>query len=417
MIRIGIVGCGRILNAHLHGYRQLRELGIDNFRITALCARQETDALMFRRRGEGPPPRPPVMDPSTGDPLAAPHIYLSDFQPETDVAVFTDYEAMINSGLVDAVNDFTTLALHHQVGAAALAAGKHLLVEKPLAITVRAGQMLVDLAEAHGLTLGLFENVRQLLPVRVARWVIDQGYLGELQMAFIGGIGGPWSPDRVVAGTPWRHEKLRAGGGGAIDIGVHAMHWLRYVCGEVETVQGTVRTFEPQRYLRDEQGAIVQEVMASVDDTYLATVGFGNGGIGQLAWSWAGRGSELPLPGGPAFFGSHGSLQGDRLYLGDGQERLATELFEAELEPAQREAWFPLGLSDPFAIQQLDWLRAIERGGQPETDGREGVRDLAAAYGIIESSVLGRRLTLSELLSGDAASYQQAINSHYGLEE
>jgi len=41
MIRIGIVGCGRILNAHLQGYKQLRELGMDNFRITALCARNE----------------------------------------------------------------------------------------------------------------------------------------------------------------------------------------------------------------------------------------------------------------------------------------------------------------------------------------------------------------------------------------
>ena len=84
MIRIGIVGCGRILNAHLQGYQRLRELGIDNFRITALCARREEDALMFRRRGEGPPPRPPVLDPSTGDPLAAPHTYLSDFQDDVE---------------------------------------------------------------------------------------------------------------------------------------------------------------------------------------------------------------------------------------------------------------------------------------------------------------------------------------------
>ena len=169
--------------------------------------------------------------------------------------------------------------------------------------------------------------------------------------------------------------------------------------------------------LRDANGAIAEMVTANVDDTYLATVEFANGGIGQLAWSWAGRGSELPLPGGPAFFGSRGSLQGDRLYLADGRELSATELFEAKLDSAQREAWFPLGLCDPFAIQQLDWLRAIEQGGQPETDGREGVRDLAAAYGIIESSVMGRRLTLAELLSGEAASYQQEINSHYGLEE
>ena len=57
MIRIAIVGCGRILNAHLQGFKVLREAGVDNFRITALVARKESDALMFRRRGEGPVPR------------------------------------------------------------------------------------------------------------------------------------------------------------------------------------------------------------------------------------------------------------------------------------------------------------------------------------------------------------------------
>ncbi|CAA9387814.1 MAG: Myo-inositol 2-dehydrogenase, partial [uncultured Chloroflexia bacterium] len=146
MIRIGIVGCGRILNAHLQGYKKLRELGIDNFRITALGARREEDALMFRKRGEGPTPRPPVLDPATGDPLAAPHTYLSDFQDDVDVGVYTDYREMISSGTVDAINDFTTLALHHDVGLAALDAGLHLLTQKPLAVSVRAAHVLVSRA-------------------------------------------------------------------------------------------------------------------------------------------------------------------------------------------------------------------------------------------------------------------------------
>ena len=131
MIRIGIVGCGRILNAHLQGYLRLRELGVDDFRITALCARNPNDALMFRKRGEGPTPRPPVVDPASGDALAAPHTYVSDIHAG-DVAVFTDYNEMINSGMVDAINDFTTLAVHHDVARAALQAGKHLLAQNPL---------------------------------------------------------------------------------------------------------------------------------------------------------------------------------------------------------------------------------------------------------------------------------------------
>jgi len=51
-INIGIVGCGRILPAHLRGYRLLREKGIDTFRITALVSRNRADAEMFRKRGE-----------------------------------------------------------------------------------------------------------------------------------------------------------------------------------------------------------------------------------------------------------------------------------------------------------------------------------------------------------------------------
>ena len=98
MVRIGIVGGSRILNAHLQGFAQLRAAGVDDFRITALTARVRDDALMFRQRGAGPPPRPPVMDPATGDPLAAPHTYVSDFQPDVLPEVYTDYRAMIADG-------------------------------------------------------------------------------------------------------------------------------------------------------------------------------------------------------------------------------------------------------------------------------------------------------------------------------
>src|SRR3954451_19735397 len=262
MIRIGIVGCGRILNAHLQGYKQLRELGIDSFRITALCSRREEDALMFRKRGEGPPPHPPVLDPATGDPLAAPHTYLSDFQDDVEASIYTDYRELIASGEVDAINDFTTLALHHQVGVAALEAGRHLLTQKPLAISVRAGRRLVEVARARGLTLGVFENVRQSPAVRAAAWAVRAGLIGNVQMAVMGGLGGLWSPDRVVAETPWRHQKLLGGGGGSIDIGVHQMHWMRYVVGEVAAVGAVARTFEPERYVRDQQGQVLERVRA-----------------------------------------------------------------------------------------------------------------------------------------------------------
>ena len=415
MIRIGIVGCGRILNAHLQGYKRLREQGVDNFRITALCARREEDALMFRRRGEGPPPRPPVIDPASGDPLAAPHTYLSDFQDDVDVRVFTDYRELIGSGAVDAINDFTSLALHHEVGTAALEAGQHLLTQKPLAISVRAARRLVDLARERGLTFGVFENVRQSAGTRAMAWAVRSGLIGEVQVALMGGLGGLWSPDRVVADTPWRHQKLLGGGGGSIDIGVHHMHWLRSVVGEIAAISAAARTFEPVRYRRDARGQVIEEVPADVDDTYLTTVSFARGALGQLWWSWAMHGEALDIPGAPVLMGSRGSIRGGEVMRDDGRKGPLKDLFEQALTGEERERVFPLGLRDAFAIAQLDWLRAIEAGKDPETSGMEGLRDLACAFAMLESSALRRQVTLDEVLDGSADAYQREIDAHYGL--
>jgi len=81
----------------------------------------------------------------------------------------------------------------------------------------------------------------------------------------------------------------------------------------------------------------------------------------------------------------------------------------------EREAYFPLGLENAFAIQQLDWLRSIERGADPEASGREGLHDLACAFGVLESSLAGRRATLQEILDGSLCAYQAEINETYGL--
>jgi 1,5-anhydro-D-fructose reductase (1,5-anhydro-D-mannitol-forming) len=415
MVRIGIVGCGRILNAHLQGYAKLRAAGVDNFRITALAARRAEDAQMFRQRGEGPPPRPPVLAPETGDPLAAPHTYVSDFQDDVDVRIYTDYTEMLADGVVDAVNDFSTLALHHQVAQHAFRHNQHLLTQKPLAISVKAARQMVEGARTQGLTLGTFENVRQSLGARAAAWAIQKGLLGEPQMAVAGSLGGLWSPDKVVADTPWRHDKLLGGGGGSIDIGVHQFHLLRYVFGEVAWVQAVAKTFEPVRRRRDEDGNVIEEIRATVDDTYLATAGFENDAVGQLLWSWAGRGGELRIPAAPAFFGSEGAILAGELVSEKGVRAPLVDYFQEHMTPEERERFYPLGLTDLFAIQQLDWLQAIEAGADPETSGEEGLRDLACAFGMLESSELGRRVTLDELLAGEVATYQAEIDAHHGL--
>jgi predicted dehydrogenase len=160
---------------------------------------------------------------------------------------------------------------------------------------------------------------------------------------------------------------------------------------------------------------VIETVAADVDDTYLAVAGFEDGAIAQMLWSWAGRGEPLEIPGTPAFYGSSGCIRGGELIYDNGRRERLLERFEAELSAEEREQFFPLGLTDPFAIQQLDWLRAIEGGRDPETSGREGLQDLACAFALLESATLGRRVTVEEVLSGAVAVYQAEIDEHHRL--
>lgn len=415
MIRIGIVGCGRILAAHLEGYRLLREAGVDNFRITALCARRQSDAAMYVRRGEGPPQRAPVSN-APGDPLAVGDVYLSDFQQETPVEIFTDYRAMIESGPIDAVNDFTTHALHHQVAQAALGCDKDLLTQKPLAVSVAAGRQMCELAERRNRVLGLFENAHYRPLTRQLHALFVSGEFGQLQLILLNNVGNWWAPDRVVADTPWRHDRLQ-GGGITLDIGVHLMHQFAQVAGQIRQVQGRVATLESIRHLRDAAGKILKSVPCDADDTMLASFTTETGVIGQLAGSWAGRGQALIAPAGKGaiYYGTAGCVIGDQVHPQSGSPQSLEELYPTVCEADARQRHFPFGLTNPFALNQLDWLTAINERRAPETSGRAGLQDLAAAYALLESHAAGRQVEVAEVLSGALREAQRPIDKHYGL--
>lgn len=169
------------------------------------------------------------------------------------------------------------------------------------------------------------------------------------------------------------------------------------------------------RYRRDAQDNVIDQVQADVDDTYMATLQFERGAIGQLWWSWAGSPEELTINGAPAIIGSTGAIRGGQIVLADSERLPLEETFEQRMTSAEREQFFPLGLTDPCAIQNLDWLRAIERGTDPETSGEEGLRDLACAFAILESSALGCTVTQQGVLDGAVDAYQRDIDDYYGL--
>jgi predicted dehydrogenase len=275
---------------------------------------------------------------------------------------------------------------------------------------------MVEAAHKAGRVLGVMENVRYAAGSRHARWAIEQGLIGAVQMVASVSIGSTdWAPDRVVADTPWRHRRVEAGGGPSLDIGVHMFHGLRYICGDISGISALLRTFEPVRLLQNPAEEAPERVAADADDAYFSLLEFAGGGIGMASVTWAGHGEPTGLPEGRVIYGSKGVIKGGRL-LADGQAPVALAGIFAERAPAElNERYFPLGLTDTFALGSYDFLRAIETGGEMEASGEEGLRDVATAFALIESSARRCMVLVEDVYTGKVATEQVAINEHYGL--
>lgn len=406
MIRIGIVGCGRILAAHLRGFRILAEHGDNDFRITALCARQPKDAEGYLARGGATAQRPPVSI-LAGDPLAIGDEFLSDFQDPAGVKVYDDYADMIRNGPIDAVMDLTTHALHHRVAKVAFDNGKHLLSQKPMAATVQAGRRMIEQADRAGVTFGIFECFRYLPTTRAAEWLFRSGRAGAPQLFLVGYVGLWWAPDQIVAETPWRHRQSE-GGGITLDLGVHFLHPMRLIAGQPVEVVGSTRVIEPVRHRRDASGKPVESVDCDADDTFFASIQFESGATANLGASWAGHAG--PTTTGSVIYGSKARIEGNQVIFDDGSEHELVEYFRTHASKEEIERALPDGIDDWFALGQRDWLHAIRRGEHPEVTGFEGLSDLAGAFAILESDRAGRRVSFDDVLSGRLADYQRPMN-------
>lgn len=395
-LRIGIVGCGRILKAHLNAYKALLDHGIGDFTITDLCSLYPEDVHRFVAPG-GPAPHPPVST-DERDPLNAPHVYLSSLFPDQQVGVWTTAERMIDEAHIDVVDVTASVMAHHPVTVYAASHAKHVMVQKPMATSVAAARDMVAAAASAGTALAVMEDNRYQPHTLMARWLVKKGHLGKIQMVAATYLGTWWSPDAIVAGTAWRHRQPEAGAGISFDLGVHFFQQLRQICGPIARIYGTVRTFEPVRYRRGEDGSVLERVDADVDDTMFCQVELENGGVAHLSASWAGHGVATELPGGLVIYGSKGCLRGDELYL-DGQSATTLAAFFAEhASEREKAALFPLGLTNPFAQAYLDFFRSIRDGSAPSYDGTEGLTDLAWSAAVLASSSERAPVTATQIL-------------------
>ena len=413
-IRLGFVGCGGITSAHLNGLRILRENGMDRFEVAALCSRHRENAERYLKRGEGPPPLPPI-SPYPQDPLNIREVTVSDLQGALP-RIYVDHREMLKDRAVDAIVILSAVSAHYPVASDALESGVHVCIEKPFTVTVRAALRLIEKAEEKGLSLGVAENLRYGEGTRAAGWLLKSHVLGDVQMVISGGVGSVWSPDLIVGKTAWRHLKRDAGGGGTMDIGAHLFDQIRYLCGEIEEISALTRTIEPRRFLRDDAGRVVEQVDCEVEDTFFALLTFQSGAIGNIMSSWAGHGEPTELQSGMAVYGERGCMKGERLIL-DGKDPLdIVPLFREKADSDVLERFFPSDVKDSFALELYEFLASIEEGRPPETSGVEGLKDIAPGLAILESSALGKSVKLADVESCRIESCQREINAYFGIE-
>jgi predicted dehydrogenase len=192
---VGVIGLGEIGQVHAAGIRRSR--------TARLVAVADTE--------------PGLLEPFAAD----------------GVSAYGDAGELIGDSRVGTVSVCLPHHLHFPVAREAIRAGKNVLVEKPLAISLAEGQELVDAAAAAGVALGVSHNQVFYAPHAEAKRLIDTGALGKPALIRLRlGMGPAWGG--------WRGSPALAGGGLLMDAGVHRLYLARYFFGPVRRVHAVL---------------------------------------------------------------------------------------------------------------------------------------------------------------------------------
>ena len=408
-IGVALIGCGGITSAHLNGLKILQQHGLEGIEVRVLCSRNEENARRYNDREQHADPLPPIV-PEIADPLNIRDVYVTDLHPGRPARIVTDWHDAVSTPDVDAVIILAPVDEHHTIGSAALSAGKHVLMEKPMAITVRACRRLCELAEEKNLVLGVAESLRYAIDTRAARWAVANDYIGTPKMMVHTSIGSVWSPDRIVGKTAWRHQKTRTGAGILMDVGVHLFDRIRYLLGDPDTVTGFTSTVELLRTTRNKRGDVLETVTCDVEDTAFTNMTFENDAIGSFNLSWAGRGGDSGLTCEHALYGDMGCLKGAKVYSDHHGTLPLVATFIDSIDIDDHSNLFPNGVENPFALEQYDFFDAIRSHRKTEVNGREGLKDVAMAYAVVESAFRGESVRYRDVENCVVENYQRTIN-------
>lgn len=356
-LRVGVIGCGAGL-FHLEGYAEEPRVkiealaGLDTDRCTSLATR-----------------------------FNVPRIH-------------SDYRELLEQDDIDAVSIAVPNSLHAPVAIAALDAGKHVLIEKPLARNEAEGQLMVDAAERNGKILAIAFQRRWRHDIEIVRDRVQSADFGRVyySKAF-------WMRRSGIPGWgSWFTSKEAAGGGPLIDLGVHVLDMALYVLGNPIVISVSAATYAeigPQglgNWVGRSQGFIPEGHKGyEVEDLATAFIRFEDGSTLLLEASWASF-TEMDDDFGVQFYGSKGGARiFSEKYADTGTLKIFSGIGDTTQDSAPR-----LAHRKGHSYIIRGFVDGILDGKPVSPDGREGLDRVRLIDAIYRSAELGKEISLHE---------------------
>jgi len=283
------------------------------------------------------------------------------------------YQDVFTDPGLDAVSICLPHNLHAPVAIDAARSGKHVLVEKPLAVNLAEADRMIAEADGAGVLLMVAENVRFDAIYRQIRRLLRDGAIGKPALLQV--TRQCYLRDSFLRDRPWFLDLGAAAGGIMMSGGIHDFEAMRMLIGEVESVYA-LRA--PQRFL--EMGG---------DDTSIAAVRFQNGVVGTLVESFVMKG--LTTAAGPEVHTLR--VDGELGHIAwDGGQRVRVFSEHAAWQIGEQLSQIEIHVSpaDSFAELLAHWIHCIEAGEEPITSGRSQRVPLACVMAAYKSMDTGR---------------------------
>ena len=339
VVGFGVVGCGVVADYHIGGIG-----GAEGARLVAVSDLVEERA---RQAGE-----------------------------KHEVAWYTDYQEMFASPEVDVVCICTPSGIRIPIATDAAAAGKHVIIEKPIDVNLENADRIIGAARDAGVHLMCIFQLRYGEAVQRARQAIQEGKLGKVALgdAYI-----KWyRSQEYYDSAAWRGTWKMEGGGALMTQGIHTVDLLQWIMGPVKRVSARM-------------GALVHDV--EVEDTVVATLEYESGALGVIEATTA---SHPGMPAKLEFCGSRGTIviEADHIAAWDveGEEGPVDSGGGTDVAKAASDSK-TFG-TEGHKAQIAEMVQLVNGGGRPQIDGPEGRKALELILAIYQSAQTGQAVEL-----------------------